>query len=104
MKFLIILICIVGLAAIVPLFRFLTYISKHRNRLTAHEVADTIERHILGTEGPWDWDEFTSVPIANDRLDEIRMRCSELDSPTPISNEKREELKQIVEQLRNQSG
>jgi hypothetical protein len=80
--------------AILPLFRLLTVISKRRNRLTAAEVADRIERHIQGTEGPWDWDRFTSVPISDDRLDAIRLQCVEL-------QERTEELKMIVERLRN---
>jgi hypothetical protein len=70
--------CFLGALLVVPFFRLLTYISKRRNRLTAAEVADKIERHIQGTEGPYDWDDFTSIPIADDRLDEIRVRCCEL--------------------------
>jgi ABC-type glycerol-3-phosphate transport system permease component len=85
---------------ILPLFRLLTYISKRRNRLTASEIADIIEKHILGTEGPWDWDYFISIPIADDSLDRIRMLCIEFSNPTRISEEKTEELLQIVEQLR----
>jgi hypothetical protein len=99
----ILFLCIAGLLAIVPFFRLLNHVSKRRNRLTAAEVADRIERHILGTEGLWDWDDFTSIPIADEKLDAIRIRCSELDGPTPISEEKREELKRIVERLRNQT-
>jgi hypothetical protein len=96
--------CFVIALLVVPFFRLLTYISKRRNRLTAGEVADKIERHIQGTEGPSDWDHFTSIPIADDRLDEIRLRCTELDTPTPISAGKMEELKRVVQRLRNNDG
>jgi hypothetical protein len=92
----------VALLAIVPFFRLLTHISKHLNRRTAAEVADKIERHIQGTEGPWDWDDFTSVPIADDRLDAIRVRCLELDHALP--EERMQEFREIVQRLRNDSG
>jgi hypothetical protein len=100
MKLVILLICLAGMIAIVPFFRLFTNISKRRNQLTGDDVADFIERHIQGTEGKWDWDEFTSIPIANDGLDRIRERCSELDGPLPISQETEQELRNIVERLR----
>jgi hypothetical protein len=93
MKLVILLMCLAGVLAIVPFFRLLTYISKRRNLLTATDVADIIERHIYGTEGPWDWDEFASVPIADDQLDEIRLNCIE-------SSRNVEELKRILIRLR----
>jgi hypothetical protein len=77
--------------AILAFFRLLTVISRRRNRPTAAEVADKIERHIDGTEGPFDWDAFTSSPIWDDRLDEIRRLCSD----TNVT-----ELRKIVEDLR----
>ena len=104
MKLIALLTCILGLLLVAPLFRLLTRISKRRNRLTANDVADTIERHIEGTEGPFDWDSFTSIPIADEGLDAIRMRCVELDHPTPVSAENLKELKRIAEQLKSHSN
>ncbi len=95
-----ILIGFIAVLAIVPFFRLLTSISKRLNRRSSAEVADKIERHILGTEGPWDWDDFTSVPIADDRLDVIRLRCLELEQTSP--EERAEELKRIVDRLRSE--
>ena len=95
-----ILIGLIVVLAIVPFFRLLTSISKRLNRRSSAEVADKIERHILGTEGPWDWDDFTSVPIADDRLDSIRLRCLELERTSP--EERTEELKRIVDRLRSE--
>jgi hypothetical protein len=91
----------VAIVAIVVLFRLLTYISKTKNDLTPLEVARRIERHLEGNESPWEWDQFTSVPILNKKLDMIRLRCIELDSPIPISTDKRKDLELIIRHLRD---
>ena len=73
---------LIGIAAVLGigfLFRLLTLVSKRLNRRTSAEVAEIIEKHIQGTEGAWDWDDFTSVPIADDHLDAIRIECLDLD-------------------------
>ena len=85
---------VMGTLVVVSIFRLLTRASRHRNRLTAADVADRIERHILETEEEWDWDEFTSIPIANGDLNKIRMECIDAEG-------NREELKKIVERLRD---
>jgi hypothetical protein len=90
------------LLGLVPFFHLLTFISKRLNRRTAAEVADVIEKHVQGTEGPWDWDDFTSVPITDDRLDAIRVRCLELDHALP--EERMQEFREIVQRLRNDNG
>jgi hypothetical protein len=46
--------------------------------MTADDVADCIEKFIDGLGGRHDWDDFISVPIADDALDAIRRRCAEL--------------------------
>ena len=81
------------------LFELLSKVSRSRNRLTDSEVADRIYRHIDGTEGPYDWDRFTSVPIHDRRLDAIRLACIQLDSPAPIPEEKIECLRKLAEEL-----
>jgi len=95
----ILLVILLVIAAIfLPLFRLLTSLSKRRNRPTPAQVADAIEKHVEGREEPWDWDRFTSVPIANDRLDAIRLRCTQLDYETPQTRLR--ELKTIIADLR----
>jgi hypothetical protein len=49
-------------------------------RRTAFEVADFLVNHLTGAEMPHAWDEFTSVPIADPRLEEIRLRCVQLEA------------------------
>jgi len=45
-----------------------------KRKVTAEQFADELERHLLGTEGPWDWDETSTVAIADPRLEEVRLR------------------------------
>jgi hypothetical protein len=40
-------------------------------------------RFIEGTGGPWDWDDFVSIPIADPRLEAIRKRASKFPDVGP---------------------
>lgn len=42
-------------------------------KVTPQQFADELERHLQGTEGPWDWDDATSVRMADKRLDQLRL-------------------------------
>jgi len=70
-----------------------------KRKITPQEWANELEKHLLGTEGPYDWDDATSVTLADERLEHLRSRVLNdfdiLDTP-----EKREELRQIIEALR----
>ena len=72
-----------------------------RNRA---EVAGIIEQFLDGTGGRWDWDDFTSMRVADPKLDAIRVRCVELHdataSPAYCGPDGMKELRQIVERLR----
>jgi hypothetical protein len=81
-------------------FYVLTWITKWRNRLTAEQVEKIIERHLNENQGPWDWDDFTSLPIHDDYLEKIRLRCIELDSVP--SFDRVPELTRILLELREQ--
>ncbi len=50
---------------------------------SAEEAAKFIENHIHGTEGPHDWDDFTSIPIKDPKLNAMRLRCVKLDEEHP---------------------
>jgi hypothetical protein len=70
-----------------------------KRHVTAEQFADELERHLLGTEGPWDWDDTTSVRIADPRLEAVRMRLGEnLDSLS--RDEDKDELRAIIADLR----
>src|SRR2546423_1140245 len=44
--------------------------------IASPDVARIIEKHVDCTEEPWDWDEFTTRPIANNHLNQIRIQCA----------------------------
>ena len=50
---------------------------------TAAEVSEIIERFLDGTSQPYEWDDFTSIPIADPFLDGIRHVCAHVDSAFP---------------------
>lgn len=70
-----------------------------KRKVTPQKLADELEKHLLGTDGAWGWDDATSVTLADERLENLRGRLiphfDMLDTP-----EKREELRQIIEDLR----
>jgi len=47
-------------------------------KLTSSEVRKILVSFLDGSGGPWEWDDFTSVPIADSTLDSIRERCAGL--------------------------
>ena len=51
-------------------------------KLSASEVATYLRDFIEGSGGDWDWDDFTSVPIANPQLEDIRRRAAAVDLPS----------------------
>jgi hypothetical protein len=91
---------ILAIAGLFAVFRALSILARRRNRLSAREVANTIERHIDGTEGKWDWDYFTSIPLADEHLNAIVRRCADLDMLLP--EHRNPQLRKIVEQLRKE--
>ena len=93
------LVVLVAVGGLLLLFHVLEIVSKRRNRLTPFQVADIIEKHIDGSDGPYDWDYFTSVPIADPRLDAIRLRCIKTDYVLP--EQRNRELKKIIQDLRS---
>ena len=50
-------------------------------KLSASEVATYLRDFIHGGGEAWDWDNFTSVPISDPRLDDIRRRAVAIDIP-----------------------
>jgi hypothetical protein len=70
-----------------------------KRKTPPQEWAEELERHLLGTEGPYDWDDTTSVTFADPRLERLRSTLIPdfdlLDAP-----EKTEEFRRIIDALR----
>jgi hypothetical protein len=69
-----------------------------KRKVTPEQFADELESHLLGTGGPWDWDDTTSIRIADERLERIRWELPKFDSLA--REEDKAELKAIIESLR----
>jgi hypothetical protein len=83
---------------IIVLMLFIAALPSKRH-VTAEQFADELERHLLGTEGAWDWDDTTSVRIADPRLEALRLRLGEnLDSLS--RDQDKDELRAIIADLR----
>ena len=67
-------------------------------RRSIPEVAEFMENHVRGAEGPHDWDNFTSIPIADPQLNAIRLRCVHLDDEH--LDIRFAELRKMIEDLR----
>ncbi len=50
-----------------------------KRTITPEQFADALERHLLGTEGKWDWDDTTSIAITDERLERIRRGLTKFD-------------------------
>ncbi len=84
----------VALLAIVGIVFYIR--SKHR--ITPQTWAAQLEKHLLGTEGPYDWQHATSKTFADKKLDTLRVRIASeykaLDTP-----EKKEAFQRIIDSL-----
>jgi len=68
-----------------------------KRKVSPEQYADELEGHLLGNEGAWDWDDTTSVAIADDRLERLRWGLAKFVSFR--SQEDRDELRTIIEAL-----
>ena len=88
--------------AAVPLgiiaFAFVVAAIPHKRKVTPEQFADELERHLLGTENKWDWDDTTSIAIADERLEQIRWELPRFDSLT--SEKDKDELRALIAALR----
>jgi hypothetical protein len=69
-----------------------------KREVTPQELAEELERHLAGNEGPYDWRATTSVELTDERLNRLIPRLIEygrLDTA-----EKRQQFREIIETLR----
>ena len=70
-----------------------------KRKITPQQFADQLEPHLLGRDGAWGWDDATSVRLADERLEHLRVRLGKFDNLA--SEEQREELRQVIAALRS---
>jgi hypothetical protein len=68
--------------------------------LTAQDVVGYLADFLNGVGGEWDWDDFTSMPIADPKLDAIRRKAELV--PLPLDEAGRAKLTALLEQARSQ--
>jgi hypothetical protein len=69
-----------------------------KRKVTIEQFAEELEKHLLGTDGQWGWDDTTSISIADSRLDRLWSQLYKFDSlnlPEHV-----DELKGIIAALR----
>jgi hypothetical protein len=66
--------------------------------LTALDVEGYLRDFLEGTGGPWDWDDFTSIPITDPSLEAIRQEALWVD--LPLTEDGRATLTKLLEQVR----
>ncbi len=69
-----------------------------KRKVTPQQWASELEPHLLGTDGKWDWDDATSIALADSRLEALRVKLHKLDLlPT---DERRREFESIIAALK----
>ena len=78
---------------------------------TQKDVLRTIEQFLDGGGGPYDWDDFTSVPDADPHLEAVRLECVRVAREYPPDGPREwcaptglEELRRIARELREADG
>ena len=51
-----------------------------RRKISPQQFADELYRHLRGTEGAWDWDDITSIRIADEQMDRLRCKLHKFDN------------------------
>lgn len=69
-----------------------------KRKVTPQQWALELEPHLLGTDGPWDWDDATSVALADQKLEAVRGRLPKFDLLT--TEERRREFESIIAALK----
>lgn len=55
--------------------------------LTAQQVEGYLTDFLQGTGGDWDWDDFTSIPIADPTLESVRAEAATVPLPLDVEGE-----------------
>jgi hypothetical protein len=72
---------------------------RSKRTVTPQQWAAELEPHLLGTEGKWDWDDATSVRLADPRLEALRLKLARGFDEIP-DDERRREFEAIIDALK----
>jgi hypothetical protein len=62
-------------------------------------VINYLEKFIAGAEGDWDWDDFSSIPLTDPKLESIRQRACDV-GPWTAGGVDHSVLEQLREEAR----
>jgi len=69
-----------------------------KRKVTPEQWAQELEPHLLGTDGAWDWDDATSIALADPELERLRGKLHKFD--TLPTDERRKEFESIIAALK----
>jgi hypothetical protein len=96
---------VVAAAILIPValvVKLVTMPFERPHKRTAEEVAQYLRAFLEDTGGEWDWDDFTSIPLANHALESIRERAANV--ALPISEEGRSTLLALLAEAEAQAS
>jgi len=102
---------ILMLLAAVPVFALISKVTGWgaAAKWTKAEVAKALEDFVNNEGGEWDWDDFISVPIADQELDKVRQFCEEARTRWPVpegqgwcNDEGMDQIRQLAARLRSE--
>jgi len=67
-----------------------------KRRLSRQDVVQIIDHFLSGKGGPYDWDDFLTLPISDSSLDQVRQRCANVDWTSETG---KESIRQILDEL-----
>lgn len=70
-----------------------------KKKITPQEWAAELEPHLLGTEGPFDWDDATGVKLADPRLETLRCKLGKFDLLS--TEEQRKRFETVIDALKH---
>lgn len=80
------------------------------NAMTLEEAADSIEKFVNHTGGPWDWDDFISIRQKDPELEAVRLKCLSVADDFPSTDRRRycsdpgfDALRDLLRDLRSRS-
>lgn len=84
----------------IPVILFLNLFGLNKLSAGPDYLEDNLERFLAGTESPYNWDDFCSVPLKDAELDSIRERICDF-GPWSYADDSREaQLRTLLDEVR----